>query len=306
MIYTISGSNGFMVDERKRQLINDYIGKYGDFAVEQFNCDEVELQVMLDSLYALAFLTPAKLVVLHNPSANKQFVADFETILARVPDSTTVLIIDPAVDKRSVFFKQLKKRTEFENYDELDMPKLTKWLTEATTAKGGEIDTPTAGYLIERAGINQLRLNNELAKLLSYERKVTRKSIDLLVEPLPQTTIFQLLDSVFSGRKSDLLRIFEDQRRQRVEPQQILAILTWQVHILALIKSAGDKTPGEIAAQAKISPYVVGKSLNIARKLNLSDIKSITKRLVELDVKIKSKTLDADEALLQVMLAVAG
>ncbi len=156
---------------------------------------------------------------------------------------------------------------------------------------------PDAGYLIERLGLNQQLLSSELAKLLTYSPKINRTSIDLLTEPTPQSTIFQLLDAAFAGNAKKALKIYQEQRAGKTEPLAIIGMLAWQLHVVALIVSAGQRSDAEIAKEAKLSPFVVRKSRHIARELALSRVTQLISQLLDLDLHIKTTSTDADDAL---------
>ncbi len=83
----------------------------------------------------------------------------------------------------------------------------------------------------------------------------------------------------------------------KVEPIQIIAMISWQLNVLAIVKTAGDRSSQAIAKEAKINPYVVTKSQGIARKLSLAQLKTLVKDLLDIDAKSKSTNLDTDEAL---------
>ena len=74
-------------------------------------------------------------------------------------------------------------------------------------------------------------------------------------------------------------------------------MLAWQLHILALIKTAGNRSPESIASEAKVSPYTVKKSVGIARRLTLPQLKRLIAALLDIDRRSKTESLDADEAL---------
>jgi DNA polymerase III delta subunit len=149
-------------------------------------------------------------------------------------------------------------------------------------------------------------LANELEKLLLYDTAITRRTIETLTEAAPQSTIFQLLEAAFAGRPQRALQLYAEQRAQKVEPQQIIALLTWQLHILTIIKTAGDRSADQIAKEAKISPFVVGKSQTIARHLTLAQLKKLIQDLLTIDLKTKRTAIDADEALQHYLLTLAG
>lgn len=304
MIITLSGSNEFMIDSELKNIISEFSIKYGNMAIEQIDGTESDLQTINEAISGLSFLSPNRLVVLKNGSNNKQFTESIEKILKTVPDTNDLVIIEPNIDKRLSYFKNLKKLTDFRTYDELDDNQLIRWIVDYVKERKGKISNSDARYLIDLAGNNQLKLSNEIDKLLNYQPEINKESINKLVEPIPQTTIFQLLDAAFSGKSSDILKIYEDQKRQKVEPQQVVAMLTWQIHIVALIKAAGNMSSSEIASKAKLSPFVVSKSMNIARKMTIQQVKELSDNLLDLDIKFKNQTIDTDNALMQLLLTI--
>jgi DNA polymerase III delta subunit len=149
-------------------------------------------------------------------------------------------------------------------------------------------------------------LSNELEKLLLYDPKITRQTIDLLTEPTPQSTIFQLLEAAFAGNPKRALELYAEQRALKVEPAQIVAMLAWQLNILAIIKTAGNHSPDAVAKEAKLNPFVVQRSQSIARKLSLIQLKKLVSDLLKIDVATKRTNIDPDEALQHYLLTLAG
>jgi DNA polymerase-3 subunit delta len=142
--------------------------------------------------------------------------------------------------------------------------------------------------------------------LLLYVPKITKQNIELLVESSPRSTIFEMLDAAFAGNSKRALKLYEEQRRQRVDPQAMLALISWQLHALALIKVAGDRSPGEIAREGGVSPYVVNKNITTAKRLTTQELKALIHETLRLDVRLKSEPIDADSALQNLLLAIAN
>jgi len=274
-------------------------------ALERLDGEEVEFGRLREALTSLPFLASQKLVVLRAPSKNKQFVEGFEQLFDEIPESTDVILVEPKLDKRLSYYKFLKTKTDFYNFAELDTSGLARWLVDTTKAQNGALSPADARYLVERVGSDQQLLGNELEKLLIRNPQISRADIDDLTEPTPQSTIFQLLEAAFAGRPKKALELYQEQRALKVEPQQIIAILAWQLHILALIKTAGDRSADDIARDAKLNPYVVRKSQGITRKLSLHELKKLVADLLEIDKRSKSSALDIDEALQHYLLTVS-
>lgn len=305
MIVTLTGQNNFNLQQALHKLVDDFVKEHGNLALERLDGEEASLERVKEALESLPFLASKKMVVLRAPGANKQFSEEAEQLLSDVPETTDVIVAEPRLDKRTVYYKFLKKQTDFREFPELDANGLARWLTEAATAKQGSLNLSDARYLVERVGNDQQLLSNELEKLLLYDAKVGRASIELLSEATPQSTIFELLEAAFAGNLKKAAKLYEEQRALKVEPAQIIAMLTWQLHVLALIKAAGDRSTDQIAKEAKINPFVVRKSQSIARGLTLTELKKLIRDLLKIDVAMKRTSIDADEALQHYLLKLA-
>lgn len=297
MVITLTGENAFKLQSTASELIDDFLAEFGDMGLEKLDGEEVEFQKLYDAITSLPFLVDKKMVVLRTPSANKTWLENSQNLLSDLPGSTDIILIEPKLDKRLSYYKFLKAATDFREFKQLDANGLIRWLCEEAKVRNGSLSSSDARYLVERVGQNQQYLNNELDKLLLFNPSISKQSIDLLTEPTPQSSIFDLLDAAFSGNRKKLLTLYDEQRMLKVEPQQIIAMLAWQFRVLALIKTASGRTLDQIAHEAGINPFVVRKSLSITEKLDMADIKKIVREALNLDVRLKSESVDADEAL---------
>lgn len=298
MITTLSGENAFGLRHALRQAIAQFVAAYGDLALEQFDGEETEAPVVAGALTALPFLAARKLVVLRGFATNKQFVETAAELLANVPETTDVLVVEPKLDKRSSYYKWLKAHTDFQEFAMLDERALAAWAVEYAASRGATLGRSDASWLIARVGDNQQRLAHELEKLtIAAGSAITRAHIEQLTEATPQSKIFDLIDAALAGDTRRAAELYREQRALKVEPPQIIAMLGWQLHILLLLKTAGQRTPDQIARDAKLSPFVVRKNSTIARRLSLTRLKSLVARLADLDARSKRQTLDLDEAL---------
>lgn len=306
MIITLTGENEFGLQAELQQLTRDFIELHGDLALERIDGAEAELTRVREALTSLPFLASAKLVILRAPSSNKQFVEQFEQLLSDVPGTTDVILVEPKLDKRLAYYKWLTKNTDFHEFSPLDANGLASWLSTEAAKRGGKLSPADARYLVERVGTDQQLLSNELDKLLLYEPTVTRATIELLTDAAPQSSIFELLEAAFAGQRKRVMQLYADQRAQKVEPPQIIAMLAWQLHVLAIIKTAGDRSADEIAKDAKLNPFVVRKSQNIARNLSGPELKKLVHDLLKIDTESKRTNLDADEALQHYLLTISS
>jgi DNA polymerase-3 subunit delta len=305
MIVTLTGANSFELQRALDKLVAAFLAEHDEFGLERVDGEEVEYDRFSEVLTSLPFLADKKLLVLRTPGANKQFAENIETLLAGVPESTDVVLLEPKLDKRLAYYKYLKKATDYREFAELDANGLARWAVDAAKAGGGSLSMGDARYLVDRVGVSQQLLAQEIDKLVLYKAEVSRQTIEVMTESSPQSTIFELLEAAFAGNTRRAMALYAEQRALKVEPQQIIAMLAWQLHILALVKTGGNRTPDAIAKDAKVSPYVVKKSSAVARELAPSELKKYISDLLTIDRRLKREGLDADEALQRYILQLA-
>jgi DNA polymerase-3 subunit delta len=297
MVIALVGNNSFSLRSRLNELVGTFVNEHGELALEKIDAEEVDVQVILDALQNLPFLAAKKMVVVRGLAANKLESEKIEQIIAAEGDDTDLILYEPVIDKRTAYFKTLKSRTQLEEFNEIDAHGLARWLVEEAKKRGGELSTADASYLVDRVGTNQALISNELDKLITYRSKISRESINLLTDALPQSKVFDLLDAAFSGKKTVALELYEQQRALKVEPQAILAMVAWQLQLLALTKYADGKSTATIAKDVGMNPYPISKAANLAHKLDEEKFVKMVDFAFEIDLKSKTTSLDLDEAL---------
>ncbi len=297
MVITLTGSNFYLLKRQLDEITWRFIDKYGELSVERFDGEESDSKSIFEGLKSLPLLARKKLVVIRNGAANKELTEQVEQIISSIDESAEVIFYEPKIDKRSTYFKVLKSQTELREYSEMDSHSLAKWLVDEAKKQNGNLSLADANYLVERLGANQSMLFNELQKLLIYEPSITKSNIDLLSEPNPRSKVFDLLDAAFSGNKKRAMQLYDEQRAQKVEPQAVMALLAWQLEIIALAKYGKNKDANQIGKEAGVSPYALMKVQRLAAKLSEPKLKAMVDTVLEIDVRSKTTPLDLDEAL---------
>lgn len=306
MIQILAGTNWEPLKAELDRLIADFVANHGDLAVEKIDLEEAELDQLLAAVESLPFLAEKKLVVASKLSAQKEASEILQKLIERAGEATDVIIVEGKLDKRGTYYKALKKLPNFKEFNELDQAGLERWSVAYVTEKGGSLSSRDSRYLVERIGTSQTLMARELDKLLAFDPKITRDSIDDLTEATPQTTIFNLVDQVFSGQAQKALDLYDEQRLQKVEPQAIIGMFAWQLHVLAVVAQApSDMSDQAIAKRSGISPFVIGKSRRLVRAMSIHDVRRYLATLRKIDLDSKSKTIDLDDALKYFILSLA-
>ncbi len=303
MTITLVGENTYLLRKELSKIISDFEQEYGDLAIERFSGEIASFEQIFSAITNPPFLTSKKLVVVEEISSVKDINTRFEELLSQSQDQIEVVLVSEKLDKRSALFKYLKKHTDYKEFANMPANNISGWAKSEVLARGGSIDGRSASVLVEYVGANQQKLSNEIDKLLQYNSKISVDSINLLSVKQPSTTMFQLLDALFAKDVKLMMSLYDDQRRQQVEPITILSMVLWQLHILAVVKTAPKgKSSEQIAKDAGIHSFVVQKSVNIARKMSLAHLKKFISDVVDLEVKLKTQTVDADDAVKHLLL----
>lgn len=304
MVHAFVGENDVARDDAQASLTRSFVAEHGDMAIERLDGEEVSYEQILASVRSLPFLASKKLILLRSPSACKDFIEQFSDFTDEIADTNDVLIVESKLDKRLSYYKSLKKLEGFREYSTLDFGGLTKFAMEFAKAHGAQIGYSEAKFLVERVGTNQLIVQSEIEKLALLGPKIELKNIELMVEATPQSSIFDLLQAAFTGNHVRALELYEEQRAMKVEPNQIIAMLVWQLHLLALVKSAKGKPASEVANDLKSKPISIEKSMRLAETIPVGKLKKLISGLLKIDENTKTKEVIADEALKYYLLSI--
>lgn len=302
MIYTLSGNDQFALQNRLEQLTNDFIKEHGRLSIERFDVEESEPDNVMAAIFALSLFSENKMVIVRRVASAKELLENIAGRTEEVPDKTVVVLVDSKLDKRARYYKLLQKNTNFELFEQGKYPNLSGWVEDQVKEQKGVIDKKAAHLLVERVGTDKHFLHNEIIKLVTYNPKITRETIELLCEPSPQSSIFDLIDAVFAGNTRKSAKLYDEQREQRIEPLAIIGMIAWQLNIVALLKTAKDRADGEIAKNVKLSPFVIQKTRRLSQKISLQSLKKMIAMTLQLDVRLKSESIDADEAMHHLLL----
>ncbi len=304
MVRAIVGSNRYALRQRINELITDFIKNNGELSLERFDGDESDAKNIIEAVNNLPFLAKSKMVLVRNGQNNKEFAEQIEQIISSTPEWCELVLYEPQIDRRSSYFKVLKGKSEFEDFAEPNSQDLPKWLLNEVSKHGGELSFSDANYLVSRVGNDQNRLSNEIQKLVTFSPKISRDNIDELTEATPQSRVFDLLDAAFSGQKQRALKLYEEQRAQKVEPQNILAMLVWQLNLIAIAKTGEGRTSAEMARDAGVGEYPLSKAAGLAKRLDNRELSRLVDEVYEMELKSKTQTYDLDEAIKNYILTI--
>lgn len=305
MTIVFTGENAYARDAAATSYIRQFIAAHGDVAVDRFDGIELEPADLISTVSSLPFLSDRRMVVVRGFGENKALLERVEDIVSAVTDSTDCILIEQTLDGRSKAYKYLQKHTDMRVFHAVHDQDLLAWVQASFAEAGTQVSRQAAQYLVDRVGPNQQLLASEIEKVMLYTHTPTPDSIADIVDYMPQGSVFAMLDSVFAGNITAGLALYDEQRAQGQEPQKILGMIAWQLHVLALVKTAGTMPPSEIASVTKLNPYVIRKNQSVVRSLSLARIKAMVTDALATDLSLKRSSVSADDALKTLILSFA-
>lgn len=291
MVITLTGENTFAIAQAERQLVDAFVKKHGANGVERVSGDEISASRLPDLLQGATLFAPVRLVIIKDVATNKQIQELLAESLARASDTSTVVIADANLDKRTKLYKFLKAKTDFKEFPQLDISRLAVWAQNLAKELGGNLDKASAIFLVQRVGSDQWRLQQDIGKLVNYSLDITQEGIEQLVEASPEGTAFELLDAALAGKQEEVSRMVSGLKTEE-DPYKLFGLLTSQVYALATISAADTQTPDQIAKESGLHPFVVRKTQAAARRLGPDKIKQIVREVADCDWRLKSSGAD--------------
>jgi DNA polymerase III delta subunit len=297
----LTGDNEYLIKRRLNELVEDFQKQNGNFSIERVDSKKIDFDGLMSNLQSVSLLSPSRMFILDRPGTYETWAEELEDLIETIPSSTTVVVLEPKIDKRLKYFKDLKKIDQFESYDALYGTQLSNWVVDYVKKQKATISFVDANYLIAVVGNDQNRLVNELDKLLAFDQTITKENIDLLVEPSLNTTAFKLLDVAFSGQYQQVTKIFNQLIVDKTAIPQIIGALAWQLQLFAVIKSSPTLNANEISKKTGTNIYTIENSMRTIENYSYSDLANYSRKLVNLSISFRDYQIDQNEALINLL-----
>lgn len=305
MIKAFAGSNFYLIKSYADELRNDFAAKNGDMSVEEIDCEEVELGVLTNALQSTPLFSDKKLIIAKNIARNKKLSGEIEEVFAAAKTGNDLAIIENDIDKRGIYYKFIKKNTEFVECNEPGEDQLVEWLRGEAKNLGADLPRQPARRLINRVGLNQQLLSSELKKLADYDKNITTENIEELTSEKPQSSVFNLLDAAFAGNSKLALKLYDEQKTQGSQPQSILGMIIWQANIIATVAVGANLSPNELSEATGIKPFSITKAEAVYKKLGRKGVSELLDKLVSADKQMKTNSTDPDEVLKNLLVTIS-
>ena len=300
MVYLLYGTEDFEIEEEIKKLSKDI----DEMNISKYDLNNDMLSLALEDAKTMSLFGDKKLVIVDNAnmftgstSKDSELIEEY---LNHINENTTLVLIvhNDKLDTRKKITKLIKKVGKVQEFnDELDTTSLVRRLF-----KDYNIDYKTIQLFIDRVGNNPLIIQNEINKIKIYkdnDKNITEEDILNLTAKLIEIDIFKLIDYIVRKNKEKALELYYEMLKMNEEPIKIVVILANQFRIMYQSKELLKKGYSEkdIANTLKIHPYRVKLAIQNSRNYTSDILLKNLNALADIDIGIKTGTINKDLAL---------
>lgn len=312
MLYILYGLDSYSCREELQKIKNSL----GDLEIlsvntSTFKASEITLGQILEVCQLVPFMNKYRLIIVegllelfepdnrktgtqpakkHGKQINEWTL--FIDFINQMPESTVLILIDEKISLNNLMLKHLRPFAEVKTFPLLNDQQLIKWITNRVKTSGGSINIQSIRLLVEYCSNNLWLLSNEIDKLLSYTagREISSDDIMKLTCYAREASIFHLVDAVFENKIEQTYRILQKLIVEGTGASYIIAMIARQLRLIIKAKYL-DSSKEKERAMEKLnitSEFVLNKTVNLARKYSIDQLKEFLRRLLQADVDIKT------------------
>lgn len=296
----------------------------GDFNLTILDGKDSSASDFNNAVLAAPFMTDQRVVILNTPLAmaggrdgNKKFTA----MLEEIPETTILYLVIPdaferkdwvTMGKTHFLRKWVEKNPGKGQMITCQLPaqnQMPGWIMKKAVALGGQFSGPAAGALSAAIGNDTQLAENEVQKLLlfvNYARPVDADDVNELVTGSVSVSIFDMVDSLVSGKSREALRtlhrLMEDE-----EIPMLFSMIVRQFRLLVQVRAILDKRGSSQTVQSELGqvPFVADKLVRQANAFTAKKLNTIYHRLLEMDHDFKTSGSEPEAAMDLLILDVA-
>jgi DNA polymerase-3 subunit delta len=311
MFILLHGSDEFIAHQELARLKAEDDFRDG---VDTFTGQENSFEEIRSACDTLPFFTARRLVVVEGLPKKKRgrkeaessaaFVEGLVQYVPQMPSSTLlVVVVDELLDASNPLVKAAKSSGEVKVCVAPRGSQLEAWLIRRARAAGSDL-SPEGARLLASASESLWALSGEIEKLSTYVGrggKIGPEEVRALTPASHHSRVFDLTDALARRDRGRALALLHELLESGESPFGIVALTASQTRSLIQIKvlseRGGKRRAAEIAQITGIAPYMIEKSLPLARQFSLPELEATHRRLLDTDTSLKRSKMTPEMAL---------
>ena len=291
-VYLLYGEESFLKQSYKKKLKEAVAGD-DTMNYNYFEGKGLDVNELISLSDTMPFFSDKRLIIIEDSGFFKTSSEALADYLPMIPDTTCIVFVEDAVDKRNRLFKKVKELGHAAEMKRQDSAQLARWAGTILAQNGRKITGSTMNLFLERTGDDMENIRMELEKLISYTMGsdvVTTEDVEAVTTVQVTNKIFDMVNAIVTRKTRLAMDLYEDLLTLKEPPMRILFLIARQFNQLLLVKemTAKGTDRGTIASKLKIPPFVAGKVSAQAGAFTREQILSYVKGCVDAEEAVKT------------------
>lgn len=276
-----------------------------ELGVNFFTLDKSNIDSMLDICTSVSFFGEEKLVLVKDTKL--KFNVDLLSELKNT--KSTVVIIEPEVDKRTSEYKKIQKLAVCTEFTSLKAKDAAVYVRKVLAGYKVQVSEDVAEYMVEVCTPNKQLLINEFRKIVAYLKEgdvLTKEIIDKICVRTLDAKIFDVIDNIIAKKKDVAFSELDDLIAQKTYIGVISSVIYKQLKQLYMIKLLEEKSRQtkiriDIPQELGINPFVYSKLSKIKEMYTKEKLEELLLEFADYDLNSKIGLDDAELGLKRIV-----
>lgn len=303
-VYYIYGEETYLLDKALESITQAACPEgINDFNYDLIQGRDIDGNKVLSCAQMLPMMSKRRLVVVRDLQEVNPKVLEPLADYFKDPSPSTVLVfhartIKKKIDGRIGIIKKLKKAASVCEFKPLYENELGPFLSRQAGRRGLRLDDETTAYLVDAVGTELAALDQALTKIDLYvgaanddeTRQVRVDDAKAVVARTRNRSVFDLTDALGERNYQDAMEDLQRMLLDGESPLMISHMITRHFRIVAKLQDASLQRADryEAARAVHVSPYFLRDYKRHARTFSATEVRGILKRLLEVDIALKS------------------
>ncbi|MDD5551701.1 MAG: DNA polymerase III subunit delta [Candidatus Pacebacteria bacterium] len=300
MVFFLYGNDTLRSLRKLKEITEKYRSKYkSGFNLLKTEANEEGFEKLKDRIETISMFSEKKLIIIEDLlSANRMIQEKFQKYLKeknifKAEDISVIFFERKSPDKRLKMFKELFKNSfKKQEFSELSTIKVKSFIDEEIEKIGGKIEPLAVENLVIFFGNDLWQIENEIQKLVTFKSGeiITQKDVEELCVSNIDLNIFETIEAIAKKDKKKALKLISNHLEKGENEIRILSMINYQFRNLIKIRNLMDENKNfyQIQKISKLHPFVVKKTLPIARDFSIQELKNIYGKILETDFALKT------------------
>lgn len=294
-VYLLFGEEAFLKNSYKKKL-KEAIAGDDTMNYNYFEGKGLDMNELISLADTMPFFSDKRLILVEDSGFFKTAADALTDYLPNMPDTTCLVFVEEAVDKRGRLYKKVKELGHAAEMTRQDSGRLSMWAGTVLAQNGRKITTSTMNLFLERVGDDMENIMMELEKLISYTMGsdvITAEDVEAVTTVQVTNKIFDMVNAIVTRRTRQAMELYEDLLTLKEPPMRILFLIARQFNQLLQVKelTAQGADRGTIASRLKVPPFVAGKMIPQVKAFTKEQIISYVEGCVEAEEAVKTGRL---------------